>query len=255
MRAVRPSPHRDQPFVRLARVPGERSVTVMAIAPTGPKIRDAGRSAATDAIRVVLAEDHARMRGSLRMVLEHAPGITVCAEAGDLALTRQHLLAHRPDVLVLDLNMRDGSSLAMVSELRMRLHGARVVIISMEDSPQFAKRALAAGASGYILKDHADEELPEAVLATARGREYVSARIASQLSRSRQALTRGRLSARETEVLRLIALGHTSQEAAAALEVSPRTIETHRANIHRKLAVRTRAQLVGYALRCGLLAR
>jgi DNA-binding NarL/FixJ family response regulator len=203
---------------------------------------------------VVVADDHAGMRRSLRALMESTPDIAVAAEAGDLALMRQHVIGHRPDVLVVDLHMSEGSSVQAVSELRRQVPATHVVVVSMEDSPGFAQRALAAGASGYVLKELAAEDLPAAVRAAAAGEEYVSEPVAERLARSRHALTGGRLTSRETEVLRLIALGCTSSEIAERLSLSPRTIETHRANILRKLEMRTRAELVDYALRCGLLA-
>lgn len=203
---------------------------------------------------VVIADDHPGMRRSLRALMEATPDIDVAAEAGDLALTRQHVIGHRPDVLVVDLQMSGSSSIRAVSELRRRVPATHVVVLSMEDAPGFAQRALAAGASGYVLKELAGEDLPAAVRAAAAGEEFVSEPVAGRLARSRHALTGGRLTSRETEVLRLIALGCTSSEIAERLSLSPRTIETHRAHIHRKLEMRTRAELVDYALRCGLLA-
>jgi len=207
-----------------------------------------------DAVTVVIAEDHPLMRGSLRALLEASPGTAVAAEAGNLALARQHVIGHRPDVLVLDLQMPDGSSIQAIGDLRRRSPDTHVVVVSMEDTPGFAQRVLAAGASGYVLKELAAEDLPAAVHAAAAGGEYISEPVAERLSRARQALTHGRLTGREAEVLRLIALGYTNTEIAERLSLSPRTIETHRAHIQRKLELRTRAQLVDYALRCGLLA-
>ena len=205
-------------------------------------------------ISVVVGDDHPAMRSSLRKLLESIPGFEVVGEAGDLTLTRRHVEGHRPDVLVLDLRMPDGSSIEAINALRKLLPALHVVVVSVDDSPGFAQRALAAGASGYVLKDRADEDLPRAVRAAARGEELVSEPVAGRLAQMRQTLTGGRLSSRETEVLRLIALGHTSSEIAQHLSLSPRTIETHRAHIHRKLEVKTRAELVSYALRCGLLS-
>jgi two-component system, NarL family, response regulator NreC len=122
----------------------------------------------------------------------------------------------------------------------------------MNESAAFAQQALAA-ATGLVLKDHADSELTEAIRLAARGEEYVSPRVAERLQVLRHSLAGGELSVREVEVLRLIALGHTSVEVARKLGISPRTVETHRAHIHTKLVVRTRAELVRYALRRGLL--
>lgn len=205
-------------------------------------------------VTVVVADDHALMRRNLRQLLEGEEGIEVTAEADHLALAEQHVHGHRPNVLVLDLTMPSGSSLDTIAALRDRAPHTKIVAVSVEDAPGFAQRALAAGASGYVLKDLAVEDLAAAVRAAARGEEYLSEPIASRLAALRHTLARGELSLRETEVLRLIALGHTSVEIASQLALSPRTIETHRARIHRKLGLRTRAELVRYALRCGLLS-
>lgn len=205
-------------------------------------------------ITVVVADDHKLMRQNLRRLLEAEDGIEVAAEADHLALAEQHVHGHRPEVLVLDLTMPSGSSLETIAALRERSPATRIVAVSVEDAPGFAQRALAAGASGYVLKDMAVEDLANAVRAAARGEEYLSPPIATRLAALRHTLSRGELSLRETEVLRLIALGHTSVEIACQLSLSPRTIETHRARIHRKLGLRTRAELVHYALRCGLLS-
>ena len=202
---------------------------------------------------VVVADDHALMRRSLRRVLEGAPGIDVVAEAEDLTVTARRVATHRPDVLVLDLGMADWSTLALIDDLAQQMPETRVVAVSVDDTLAFVQRALGAGACGYVLKENADDELAEAVKAAALGMHYVSPPIARRLSEARRALTGGRLSAREAEVLRLIALGYTNIEIATQLGVSPRTVETHRAHVHRKLGLRTRSQLVGYALRQGLL--
>jgi two-component system response regulator NreC len=250
---LRPFPHRHDTFTRSPQTPPEHTVSVMeqrahlVSVPTGePIIREA-------TITVVVADDHALMRRNLRMLLEAEQDIHVTAEADHLALVEQHVRGHRPDVLVLDLTMPSGSSLETIVNLRDHNPETRIVVVSVEDTPGFAQRALAAGANAYVLKDLAVEDLPAAVRAAARGEEYLSGPIASRLAALRHTLARGELSLRETEVLRLIALGHTSVEIASQLGLSPRTIETHRARIHRKLNLRTRAELVRYALRCGLL--
>ena len=149
--------------------------------------------------------------------------------------------------------MPDGSSSEAMRQLRERLPEMQIVIVTMEENPVFAQRALAAGAIGFVLKDHADEDLPEAIRLAARGEQYLSPRLALPLDDMQRAVSEDRLTVREVEVLRLIALGHTSVEIAHQLHLSPRTVETHRARIHRKLGVATRAELVAYALRRGLL--
>jgi len=204
-------------------------------------------------IRVVLADDHALMRRSLRMLLDGEEGMEVVAEANDLAGVTRHVLGHEPHVLILDLKMPGGSSIEAISRLRERAPETNIVVMTMEESPGFAQRAFAAGALGFVAKDLADRELPQAVRAAARGEEFVSPRIAARLDALHSSLTDDALSPREVEVLRLIAFGHTSVEIARKLHLSPRTVETHRANIHRKLGLTTRAELTRYALRRGLL--
>jgi two-component system response regulator NreC len=210
-------------------------------------------TSAVERLSVVVADDHAMMRRGLLQLLEAEEGITLAGEAIDLESTAQVVSECRPDVLVLDLTMPDGSAMEMLSELRTNSPQTQIVVVSAEDSPGFAQRALAAGASGFVLKELADEDLAGAIFAAAKGDEYLSAPVARRLATLRQARTEGRLTAREAEVLRLIALGHTNVEIARQLGVSARTVETHRANIHSKLGLHTRAELVRYALRCGLL--
>ncbi len=223
---------------------------------TSPRLLafDAGTAAGSHpVVRVVVAEHHPQIRSGLRALLETDPATDVLAESGDLALTRQHVAGHRPDVLVLDLELRDGSSLHAIGEIRRDSPSTRIVALGADDTLGFARSALGAGASGFVLKDRADEELIDAVAAADAGEEYVSGPIRAGLARLHQRLTAGRLSGREAEVLRLIALGHTSSAIAGQLSLSPRTIETHRSSIHAKLGLRTRAELVAYALSCGLL--
>ncbi len=204
-------------------------------------------------IQVVLADDHERMRRSLRLLLDEESGVEVIAEAEDLAAVARYVYGHGPHVLVLDLNMPGGSSLETIGRLRERAPDTQIVVMTMQEDAMFAQRALAAGAVGFVVKDRASEELPSAIGAAARGEEYVSPLLAARLEALHRSLTDDALTAREVEVLRLIALGHTSVEIARKLRLSPRTIETHRAHIHSKLELSTRAELVRYALRRGLL--
>jgi two-component system response regulator NreC len=190
-------------------------------------------------IRVVLADDHELMRRSLRLLLEGEAGVEVVAEANDIPAVARHVQGHQPRVLVLDLGERSPET--------------HIVVMTMEENPVFAQRAFAAGAVGFVAKDLADAELPQAIRAAALGQQFVSPRIAARLDALHRSLTDDALTAREVEVLRLIALGHTSVEVARKLHLSPRTVETHRANIHRKLGLDSRAELVRYALRRGLL--
>ena len=195
------------------------------------------------------------MRRSLRLLLDREERIDVIAEASDLASALRHVHRHKPHVLVLDLGLSnsDGSSIEAIGPLRERTPETQTVVLTMEDDPAFAKRAFAAGALGFVLKELADGDLPQAIRAATRGEEYISPRGADRLDALHQAQTDGELKPREVEVLRLIALGHTSVEIARKLQVSPRTVESHRERIHKKLGLATQAELVHYALVRGLL--
>jgi len=204
-------------------------------------------------IRVVLADDHAAARRSLRLLLDGEENVEVVAEADDLSSVIRHVHGHAPHVLVLDLQMPNGSSVETIAHLREQVPETEVVVLTMEVSPLFAQHALDAGAVGFVLKDRADTELPMAVRSAALGREYVSPQVAASLEAVRGAVSGDGLSPRETEILRLIALGHTSAEVGRQLHLSRRTVEGYRAHIHRKLGLRTRAELVRYALSRDLL--
>jgi two-component system response regulator NreC len=201
----------------------------------------------------VLADDHTGVRRSLRLLLDGEEDVAVIAEAADLSTVVQHVHGRVPHVLVLDLQMPNGSSIETIRSLRDQVPDTEIVVVTMEASPLFAQQALDAGAVGFVLKDRADSELPGAIRKAATGGEYVSPRVVAGLDALRHAVTGNGLSPRETEILRLIALGHTSAEIAGKLHLSRRTVETHRAHIYRKLGMGTRAELVQYALRRGLL--
>ncbi|HVW18232.1 MAG TPA: response regulator transcription factor [Solirubrobacteraceae bacterium] len=206
-------------------------------------------------ITLVLADDHAMVRSGLRLLLEAEPGLEVLAEAGDVDATVRSVLGHKPDVLVLDLNMPGAdTSLQAMPRIAEASPDTRVVVLTMQDDPQFAREALRAGAVGYVLKEAADAELVEAVRRAAAGDTYLNPRLGAALAaepdRSRQP---GDLTERESEILRLIALGHTNAEIGEQLYLSIRTVESHRAHVQQKLGLSTRAQLVRYALEHGML--
>lgn len=201
----------------------------------------------------MLADDHSLVRRSLRVLLDGEPGLDVVAEASDLATAAQHVHRQAPHVLVLDLQMPGGSSLDLIRRLRERVPETEIVVLTMERSPVFAEQAMLAGALGFVAKDRADAELPLAVRRAARGEEFVSAQVAAALEGLRMTVNGDALSPRETEVLRLTALGYTASEIATRLHVSRRTVDTHRANLHHKLGVHTRAELVDLALRRHLI--
>ncbi len=132
-------------------------------------------------IRVVLADDHALMRRSLRLLLDSERDVEVIAEGDDMTAVVRYVEHHRPQVLLLDLGMRGGSSIDAINRLPERVPETKIVVMTMQDNPVFARLALAAGALGFVAKERADEELPQAVRAAARGEEYVSPRVAARL--------------------------------------------------------------------------
>lgn len=207
-------------------------------------------------VRIVLADDHAVVRSGLRLLLEAEDGLEVVAEAGDTDGALRAVLGHKPDVLVLDLNMPgQPSSLDAIPGVRERSPDTATVILTMQEDPEFARQALRAGALGYVLKEAADRELVEAVRRAAAGETYLNPSLGAKLAAAPPESSRwpDELSQREVEVLRLIALGHTNAEIGEQLFLSVRTVETHRAHVQQKLGRTTRAELVRYALDNGLL--
>ncbi len=204
---------------------------------------------------VVLADDHAVVRSGLHMLLEAEDDLEVVAEAGDIASTRRYLLAYRPRVLVLDVHLPEGSSLASIPELREASPETAIVVLTMQSDPAFAREALRAGALGYLLKDAADEDLVEAVRLAARGEPYLHPSLGAKLASAPPEPwgPPDGLTDREVEILRLIALGHTNSEIGSQLYLSVRTVESHRAHIQQKLRRTSRAELVRYALDNGLV--
>ena len=205
-------------------------------------------------IRVVIADDHAVVRRGLRQLLEDEGDFEVVAEAGDIESARRYVRGHHPDVLVLDLNMPEGSSLDAVPDIRAEAPDTRIVVLTMQNEPAYARQALTAGVLGYVLKDAADAELVEAVRRAARGDSYLNPRLGARVAAEPPRGPPGGLTEREVEVLRLIALGHTNAEIAKQLFLSIRTVETHRAHIQQKLGLGSRADLVGYALEHGVIS-
>jgi two-component system, NarL family, response regulator NreC len=200
-------------------------------------------------ITIVLADDHQVVRSGLRLLLESEPDFQVVAEAGDVSTTERRLGAYHPRVLILDLNMPGEPSLPAIPRLRKGAPETQIVVLTMQSDPAFAREALRAGAIGYVLKEAADSELVQAVRMAAEGRTYLNPELGARLA-AEPPTPHGPpddLSARELEVLRLIALGHTNSEIAARLYLSVRTVESHRAHIQQKTRRTSRADLVAYA--------
>lgn len=206
-------------------------------------------------IRIVLADDHAVVRSGLRMLLDSEGDFEVVAEASDVEGAARYVRGHHPQVLVLDLNMPGGSSLAAIPVIRAESPDTQIVVLTMQQEPAFAREALGSGALGYVLKEAADEELVEAVRRAAAGESYLNPGLGARIASEPPPGPPDDLSEREVDVLRLIALGHTNAEIAEQLFLSVRTVETHRSHIQQKLRLATRAELVGYALERGLIAR
>jgi two-component system, NarL family, response regulator NreC len=210
----------------------------------------------TPAITVVLADDHAVVRAGLHLLLERTGDIEVVSEAGTAEDAVRTVLGHKPAVLVLDLNMPgELTSLDAIPKVAEASPGTRVVVLTMQEDPEFARRALRAGAAGYVLKEAADAELVEAIRRAAAGETYLTPSLGAALAAAPPAPAGppDDLSEREVEVLRLIALGHTNAEIAGQLYLSVRTVESHRAHIQQKLRRTTRSELVRYALDNGLV--
>jgi two-component system response regulator NreC len=201
-------------------------------------------------ITLVIADDHAVVRKGLRMLIDAEEDMRVLTEAGDVPDALRLTRAHRPTVLVLDLNMPGGSSLEAIPQILADSPGTAIVVLTMQDDPSFARQALQTGVSGFVLKEAADDELLQAIRLAAAGETYLNPRLGARLAAqpAKPAGPPDDLTQREVDVLRLIALGHTNTEIGAQLFLSTRTIETHRARIQQKLLRTTRADLVRYAL-------
>ena len=209
------------------------------------------------AIRVLIADDHAVVRAGLRLLLDAAEGIEVVGEAGSgeeaVRLTR----SVKPDVVLMDVVMPGMSGIEATRPALDAAPETKVLVLSMQDDPNYVREAFEAGASGYVLKEAADSEVVQAVREVAAGHHYVhptlGARLIAAEAEARRKADSDPLSDREREVLRLLALGHTNQEIAKMLYISVRTAETHRSHIMTKLRLTTRAELVRHAISEGLL--
>jgi two-component system, NarL family, response regulator NreC len=217
-------------------------------------------------IRVLMADDHAMLRAGLRLMINAQPDLEVVGEAanGHEALSLAGTLA--PDVLTLDLTMPGGSSIKMIERLRRECPRCRVLVVTMHDDPAYVRAALAAGGSGYVVKSAPEAELLTAIRAVSRGRTFVGLDLANDTGHTASGPQAGEgsactsgpaspLSQREREVLELLAQGHTNQAIGDRLFLSVKTIETYRARIAEKLGLRTRADIIRYAIEIGLLSR
>jgi two-component system, NarL family, response regulator NreC len=211
-------------------------------------------------IRVLLADDHAILRAGLRMLIDTQSDMTVVAEAQNgneaIQMTRQTL----PDVVILDVTMPERGGLHAIHDIFKQSPETRILLLTMHEELAYLRTALAAGASGYVLKKSVDADLLSAIRAVQKGRTYVDSELASELIQ--HALPqRGRapdkatdvLSERELQVLKLVAEGFSSREIAQQIFVSVKTVETYRGRFAEKLGLTSRADIVRYALEMGLL--
>jgi two-component system response regulator NreC len=216
----------------------------------------------SEAIRVLLADDHAVLRSGLRLLIEKQPGVEVVGEAGDGDEALARVKALKPDLVLLDINMPGLDGLSALPRIRQESPNSRVLMLTMHDDVSYLQEALRAGAAGYVLKRAVDNELLMAIQAVMRGETYVHSALTQKLLQKMDAdASPGKdepdpwaaLSDRERDVLRLVALGYTNQEVADELYLSVKTVETYRARGMEKMNLQTRAQLVKAALKRGLL--
>jgi DNA-binding NarL/FixJ family response regulator len=209
-------------------------------------------------VRILLADDHAVVRHGLRLTLEAEPDFEVVAEASDGAGAVDAALRSDIDLAILDVAMPRLTGIQVARQLADHRPELRVLILSMHDNEQFFFEALRAGASGYVLKSAAHEDLVAACRATMRGEPFlyprgVAALVREYLEQGPGAMTPDPLSPRESEVVKLIAEGLTSREIGALLSISDKTVERHRANVLDKLGLKDRVALTRYAIRRGLV--
>jgi DNA-binding NarL/FixJ family response regulator len=211
-------------------------------------------------MRLLLADDHTLFREGIRSLLSRMPEVTVVAETGDGREALEMIDKHRPDVALLDITMPGLNGLEVASRASQKSPKTRVVILSMHANEAYVAQALRAGIAGYLVKDAAATELAAALHAVARGETYLSPAISRQvvdgfLGKSPlEADPLQGLTARQREILQLIAEGKSTKEIAAVLDVGIKTVETHRANLMERLGIHDVAGLVRFAIRSGVIS-
>ena len=213
-----------------------------------------------DPTRILLVDDHAILRSGLRLLIDNEPGLVVSGEAGNAAEALDRARALQPDLILLDVTMPETDGLTVLPELRQAAPASRILILTMHEDASYLRRALDAGAAGYVLKKAVDQELLMAIQAVLRGETYVHSAMTQKLLETFHPVEQPAtgdpwriLSEREFDVMRLVALGYTNAEIAAELYLSVKTVETYRARGMEKLDLQTRAQLVQSALKYGHL--
>jgi two-component system response regulator NreC len=212
-------------------------------------------------VRVLLADDHAIVRRGLKSLLESEPGLTVVAEAGDGLEALRLAAEHQPDLVVLDIAMPLLNGIEVAARLHKMDRPPWVVVLSMHNDESYILRALASGARAYLLKDATDEDLLPAIRTVAAGKPFFSAAVSAVLVEDYIHHLKGRgltdtfhlLTAREREVLQLLAEGRSNKEVATLLDLALSTVETHRGNLMQKLNLHNTAEIVLYAVRKGMI--
>lgn len=203
-------------------------------------------------VRIVLVDDHLLVRAGIRALLDSLPGYEVLAECADGLQALDAVENHQPDIVLLDIALPGISGIEVARLLRNRDSSLRILVLSSLDRQETVEQALQAGVNGYLLKDFVLEELHQALQAVMDGNRYLSTRIEGGLN-ARVAGTGDALTARQIEILRLVANGHTTKEIARLLEISPKTVEFHRARLMQRISVHDVAGLTRYAIQNGLI--
>jgi DNA-binding NarL/FixJ family response regulator len=211
-------------------------------------------------MKILLLDDHQLFRSGLRLILEQTPGLTVIGEAGDGPSALEQVGRECPDVMVVDIHLPGLDGIEVARRLRAACPSAKVVFLSSDADSALVRRALEAGASGYLLKENAPQDLIRALEAAAKGGVYLCPEVASVLVKDYQGrlsqettAPRAAISEREREVLQFIAEGLRNKEMAVRLNVSIKSVETYRARLLAKLGYATTAQLIRHAIREGIV--
>jgi two-component system response regulator NreC len=210
-------------------------------------------------IRVLIADDHAILRSGLRMLIDAQADMTVVGEAQTGIEAVQAAQATKPDVVILDITMPEGGGLRVISQLLKENPWSHILLLTMHEEPAYLRTAIAAGASGYVLKKSVDANLLSAIRAVSKGRKYVDPELATGLLEQALPGTDSTapsevLSERERQVLKLVAEGFSSREIAEQILISNKTVETYRGRFAEKLGLKSRADIVRYALDIGILS-
>ncbi|BBO86066.1 response regulator [Desulfosarcina ovata] len=211
---------------------------------------------------IIIADDHVMMREGIQYMINAVAGLCVIGQAGDGLELLRLLKKKRPDMVILDISMPGLRGIEAAQEIRALYPDVKVLILSMHKNEAFLSMALAAGASGYLLKEDSGEELVEAIERIRKGETYLSRKLSSEFPSAIISICRGqhspaadRLTPRERQVLQMIAEGHTDRQISERLFISIRTVHRHRANIRTKLNLKHTADLVRYAISQGYITR